>query len=541
MIKNFILFSLVHFIIFQISLPAQKKEPAWDNTGNKSWPGGFQQAEIKSSVDGVLQKVWFYKTSKTSDQPLIISLHTWSGDYNQGDPLAKEILLRDWNYIHPDFRGPNNNPDACGSRLVISDLQDAITFAVKQGNVDTTNVHIVGVSGGGYAALLAYMKINYPVKSFNAWVPISNLSDWYWESKGRNAKYATDLEQVAMKDGLMNWKELDSRSPIRLPFPGNKRKNASLHIYAGVHDGYTGSVPISHSILFYNKIASALYPGQQDKLVADNMLMELLARQLNPYANTKLTLSGREIHLLKQFSNLSLTIFEGGHEMLVSPALVLPPIDENKNLEPLHILTIGDSNGAFDFGWPQQISKLMPYSTIINKSVSGNTIGFDNLENPKLNALKNVQQYLDSTYGALPVNAELDYILIGLGTNDTKTIFKELQKEVAANMTTLLQKINNYLSEHNKKIPRICIITPSPMDEQKIDSVKYAGGDLRIQNNNTAFKKIAATNHVDYLDTYRLLKINFSEKTADGIHLNEKAQFELASLIISYINQKIRQ
>jgi alpha-beta hydrolase superfamily lysophospholipase len=55
-------------------------------------------------------------------------------------------------------------------------------LAVHDGNTDTSNVHIIGVSGGGCLALLTYMKPDYPVKSFNAWVPISNLSDWYWES-----------------------------------------------------------------------------------------------------------------------------------------------------------------------------------------------------------------------------------------------------------------------------------------------------------------------------------------------------------------------
>ena len=79
-------------------------------------------------------------------------MHTWSGDYNQEDPLAKEVLLRDWNYIHPDFRGPNNNSNACGSSLVITDLEDAIQFAINHGIVDTANTHIIGVSGGGYAA-----------------------------------------------------------------------------------------------------------------------------------------------------------------------------------------------------------------------------------------------------------------------------------------------------------------------------------------------------------------------------------------------------
>jgi len=65
---------------------------------------------------------------------------------------------------------------------VISDFEDAIQFGIQNGNVDTNEVHMIGGSGGGYATMLAYMKLNYPVKSFNAWVGISNLTDWYWES-----------------------------------------------------------------------------------------------------------------------------------------------------------------------------------------------------------------------------------------------------------------------------------------------------------------------------------------------------------------------
>jgi lysophospholipase L1-like esterase/pimeloyl-ACP methyl ester carboxylesterase len=533
-----LIFILVFYTGICFTALAQKPEAQWDNTNLKNWGNEFKQVQIRSSSDSSWQKAWFYRSLRSTPQPLIISLHTWSGNYNQEDPLAKEVLLRDWNYIHPDFRGANNTPNACGSPLVLADLEDAIRFAVKNGTVDTTNVHLIGVSGGGYAALLAYMKLNYPVKSFNAWVPISNLSDWYWESKGRNAKYATDIEQVAMKDNKMDWKELDSRSPFMLPFPADKRKNATLNIYAGVHDGYTGSVPISHSILFYNKIAAELYPRDISKQVADSTLMSLVIRQLNPFADTTSRLGGRKIYLYKKLPELSLTIFEGGHEMLVPQALTLPPIDEAKNLTSFSILTIGDSNGAFDFGWPQQMMKLLPYSTVINKSVSGNTIGFDNLDKPQLNTLTNINSYLDETFTKLSAKAELDFIFIGLGTNDAKSVFEDRQKEVAANMSALLLKINNYFKEHNKKTPHICIITPSPMDELKVDAAKYGGGNLRIQENNKQFSKISVSNHVDFIDSYSTLKVNFSEKTTDGIHLNEKAQFELATIILAYINQK---
>ncbi len=537
--KNILLLSCFLYMIFYFDVTcAQTKDPAWDNTKDKVWGTEFQQVQIVSSADGEIQKAWYHQSAKKSPQPLIISLHTWSGDYNQEDPLTKEILLRDWNYIHPDFRGPNNNPKACGSDLAISDIEDAVLFAIKQGNVDTNNVHIIGVSGGGYAAMLAYMKLNYPVKSFNAWVGISDLSNWYWESKGRKAKYATDIEQVAMADGKMNWDELDKRSPMKLSVSVEKRKNATLNIYAGVHDGYTGSVPVSHSILFYNKIASTLFPGEKASIVPDSTVLSLVTKQINPASDTLHKLSNRVIQLYKQLPGLSLTIFEGTHEMLVSPALVLPPVDENKHLQPLNILTIGDSNGAFDFGWPQQMAKLLPYSVVINKSVSGNTIGFDNLDQTKLNTIKNINQYLDDAYERIGAGGELDYIFLNIGTNDTKTIFKDRQKEVPANLDVLLKKISSYIKEHNKQLPVICVITPSPIDETKIDRVKYGGGDARIQKNNKQFKKVAAANHVDFLDSYILLNEDFATKTTDGIHLNEKTQFQLASVILAYINKK---
>ena len=305
-----------------------QEDPVWDNTKNKHWRNEFVQVQIPSSADGALQKAWFHQSAKATPQPLIISLHTWSGDYNQEDPLAKEVLLRGWNYIHPDFRGANNKPDACGSPLVISDLLEAIHFAIKNANVDTTNVHIIGVSGGGYLTMLAYMQLDYPVKSFNAWASISDLQSWYWESKGRGNRYANDIEKVAQKNGVMDWDELKKRSPMYLPLPYAKRKNAFINIYAGVHDGYTGSVPISHSVLFYNKIAKALYPARKDALVPDSVLMSILTKRCNPAADTSMYIGDRRIHLQKRLSKLRLTLFEGGHEMIVPQALTLIPVNE---------------------------------------------------------------------------------------------------------------------------------------------------------------------------------------------------------------------
>src|SRR5690606_35910714 len=95
------------------------------------WTDAFKEVGIPSSVDGVLQKAYFHSARGADPRPLLISLHTWSGDYKQGDPLAEKAAEGNWNYIHPDFRGPNWTPDACMSPKALADIDDAIQYAIE--------------------------------------------------------------------------------------------------------------------------------------------------------------------------------------------------------------------------------------------------------------------------------------------------------------------------------------------------------------------------------------------------------------------------
>jgi len=534
--KTIFLFCVI-FLINSFLIKAQQEKTTWDNTENKYWPTDFVETKITSSIDSSIQMAMFYKTRKISPQPLIISLHTWIGDYRQEDPLANEIILRDWNYIHPNFRGPNNTSEACGSNLVVHDIEDAINYAISKGNVDKNQVHIIGVSGGGYAALLAFMGINYPVKSFNAYASISNLEDWYWECRGRGLKYAKDLEKVTTGDNGFDPIDARKRSPMFMKYQNEKRNGSFLNIYAGIHDGYVGSVPITHSINMFNKLLQEMYPLQTNKLISDSLIISLLTKRMNSSIDTDLFIGGRKIHLIKELPNLNITIFEGGHEMIVPQALALIPVFKIKT-KKLRILTIGDSNAAINYGWPEQLRKLLPYSTIINKSISGNTIGFDNLGQEKLNTIRNINQYLDQAYSDIGDTNFFDYIFIGLGTNDSKRIFENQQKDVPGNLSILIQKIKTFVNKNGKSNTTICLILSPPVDEEKANLEKYGGADKRIRKNIQRFKKIALINNVNFLDTYTFLKKGFADKTDDGIHLNEKAQFQLASMILNYVSLK---
>ncbi|MDN3669489.1 GDSL-type esterase/lipase family protein [Echinicola jeungdonensis] len=522
-----------------LGLQAQD-DPKWDDTQKKDWDKAFEKVEIPSSVDGKKQAAILYKAKSEKPKPLIVSLHTWSGDYTQKDPLAKEILARDWNYIHPDFRGPNNSPEAMGSTLVISDIADAIDFALENTNTDPNGVHIIGVSGGGYATLLAFMNLDYPVKSFSAWAPISDIEAWYWESVGRDQKYAGDILQALEADSVV-FKEEEAlkRSPIAHEFPVEKRKGSQLFIYEGIHDGYTGSVPITHSINMYNRLVGELKYGtsEMDKiikkaaddpdLVSPQSTIELLTKRMDPNYDPNFNLFGRNIYLYRNFGNISLTLFEGGHEQLPQ-ALSLIPI---KAISPMkaNILTLGDSNGEHVGGWVDQLKEILPQSKIVNISKSGRTIGFDNLGRTELNALKNIQTYLNEAEEEIG-NESYDYILLCLGTNDTKSVFAERQDEVVINF----EKLVDTILEHDlvkKEKAQLLFITPPPIRTENIIE-KYQGGNERLAALMPKFKSILEQREVPVVDVFNPLQGVLDYYAEDGVHMSPEGQEIIAGKIL---------
>ena len=135
-----------------VSLPCQAQTAVkhaaqtsqWDDTSAARWSADFTMVDIPSKVDSRPQKAYLYQATEPG-RPLIVSLHTWSGDYRQADPLAAEAKARNYNYIHPDFQGANTRPEAMGSERVVKNLQEAIEYAVRATGADAKEVHVIGV------------------------------------------------------------------------------------------------------------------------------------------------------------------------------------------------------------------------------------------------------------------------------------------------------------------------------------------------------------------------------------------------------------
>lgn len=504
------------------SYTVAQPNPVWDDTESKSWPAAAEPIEIVSSLDGQVQKAFFYKAPGHSPRPLVVSLHTWSGDYRQKDTLIHFCIHRGFHYIHPNFRGPNQNPEAMGSDKVVSDIDDAIDYSLKNANVDTENIHVIGVSGGGHATVLTYMKSKHKIRSFSAYVGIYNLIDWYYESLGRGLKYANDIAISTSGDrNKLDVDEARKRSPYFMNIPSS-RQHSTLHLYCGIHDGYTGSVPVSQTLNMYNKIVSHYNPRAIGSMVPQDWI-EIMTRERSlPGIADQGRYLNRKIIYKNHYKDLvRLTVFEGGHEM--------PKGDVLKHIPAKRILTIGDSNGAMLDGWVDQLQSLRPYDQIINTSVSGNTIGFDNQGQARLNTLKNIEQYLQKASG------KIDQIVIMLGTNDCKAEFADRLPEVSKNLDRLIKTIKEYYGQLTQT-PSILIVSPPPYgrDEQLLE--KYRGASKRVKILRDEFAEIAKANAVSYIDIQTPLQPYFEYVSPDGVHLNKHGQYWIAIEVDRQLN-----
>lgn len=292
------------------------------NIASAQRPDFLKKDSIQSALDGNTQVIYYNKTTASTPQPLVVELHSWSNSAeSQQKILAEEAHTKNWNFIFPNFRGVNNHSKACCSPFVIADIDEAIDWALKNMSVDPHNIYVVGNSGGGYATLAMYMKSRHDIRSFSAWSSISDLAAWYGESVERKNKYAAEIIQCIGKDSQFNALNAKLRSPLYWKTPVKKRQNSLLQIYVGVHDGYTGSVPISHSINFYNKLLTDGKEKDKSRYVSKQDAITLLKTQTFPTSKIPQTLGDRAILYQNTSKNIRLTVFEGTHEILNEVAL----------------------------------------------------------------------------------------------------------------------------------------------------------------------------------------------------------------------------
>jgi pimeloyl-ACP methyl ester carboxylesterase len=277
-----------------------------------------QRIEVVSSIDGHRQPCLLWAAEGDEARPLLVVLHTWGGTFEQDLPeYINAGLARNWHIVKPHFRGPNWEPDACGSPLARADVLDAVAWAKQQLRVDADRVYITGGSGGGHMTLRMAAQAPGVFAAASSWCGISDLAAWHREhvKDGQEDKYARDI--VASVGGVPGSsqqvdREIHDRSPV---FHMDAARALPLDINHGVHDGKKGSVPFWHAIWAFNRIAQALGKAEVSQREIDELWQEgRLAQPSEADVASDPAYEGRAIYLRRTAGPCRLTIFEGGHE-----------------------------------------------------------------------------------------------------------------------------------------------------------------------------------------------------------------------------------
>jgi len=275
--------------------------------------------KVRSTLDGTEQPCYFWAPESKEAVPLVVGLHTWSGNYTTTGHYAKALGYAKklgWAFVGPNFRGANKTPAACGSDYAVQDIVDAVNYARGKTKIDSDRIYIIGGSGGGHMTLLMLGRHPELFAAGAAFCPISDLARWHADSlkkhPGRSRNYAKMMEKscggVPSKRG---W-EYMLRSPLSWL---GRAKDAGVPAYicTGIHDGWQGSVPVGHSIRAFNALADS-----KDRITEDEIAY-IEKKQTVP---SSLAFDGKDplygekhrVHLRRTSANVRLTLFEGGHD-----------------------------------------------------------------------------------------------------------------------------------------------------------------------------------------------------------------------------------
>ena len=281
-----------------------------------------EQYEVSfiSKLDETPQPALFMPATGDEPRPLLVALHTWSADLTQSwEPFRSRCEQRNWHCIYPLFRGPNWNRKACGSDLVVSDIESAVEYVKSVCKVDESRIYLIGGSGGGHASLLMAGRAPQVWTAISAWCPISDIAKWHAECKASGRCYYEHIESACDGDPQISSSaaaQAKRRSPAT--YLASAAGKTIVDIGTGIHDGHKGSVPVGHSIRAFNLLAAP-----EDRIAAEDI--DFIEK--NQAIPEHLQYQGEEDRaygpykvLLRRISGMArITIFEGGHDQLPGP------------------------------------------------------------------------------------------------------------------------------------------------------------------------------------------------------------------------------
>jgi poly(3-hydroxybutyrate) depolymerase len=264
-----------------------------------------QALDILSSLDGSSQRSYLVVPPDLPDgpRPLLVILHAW-GSNNEGrwPPIEREAATRGWLVLTPNFRGPSDHPEGCGSLLAQQDILDAVAFVgekLPRISVDKKRIYVMGYSGGGFMTMLIAARHPDTWAAASAWAGIADLAAWYQETSQDTIRDQLRACFGGPPDDRLT-AQYRERSPIAylrpsLPVP--------IEIAHGDHDP---QVSMTHAFRAFDLLA----PGAVSAVEVER----IKSRRSGSTPSERDALFKGDILLRRSVRAFRLTIYDGGHD-----------------------------------------------------------------------------------------------------------------------------------------------------------------------------------------------------------------------------------
>ena len=218
----------------------------------------------------------------------------------------------------------------------------------------------------------------------------------------------------------------------------------------------------------------------------------------------------------------------------------------NTNKRAKRILCYGDSNTwgwvpgsmgkqRFDTSirWPSLLQKkLKKEYEVIEEGLGARTTSFDDPrpEFPERNGLTLLPIILET-------HLPLDYVILMLGTTDTKPLINKTPEEIGEGIRSLIKVIKQYRTlENTSSPPKILLVVPPIVNEKaSFASTLFKGGEEKGKALVSIYKTISEEEQgILFLDPTSKVKVD----KAEGVHLDNKGHKKLAKLILEKIKEE---
>ena len=216
----------------------------------------------------------------------------------------------------------------------------------------------------------------------------------------------------------------------------------------------------------------------------------------------------------------------------------------NTNPKAKAVLCYGDSNtygtkpsltGRYvaDERWTGLLQQQLGSDYYVEEGLGGRTTDLDHPIPGK--PMRNGFAYFQ---GCLESYMLLDVIIVMLGTNDLKTVYKRSAEDVAQALRQFPEYVSKYCASRNIQPPKIVLVSPAPMDEHASKFIESMPApvyydEVSAQKSRQLaepFKKIAQETGCVFFDAAPVAKAG-----DDGCHLTKESHKNLADSLTQII------